>query len=424
MQAWWLWTTNLKKNCSLSRKDIRVAWTWPSLARGSRWHQVLGEFTKHFPNTVLFTGIWPGFARGLEGTFKVQQLGGVRIFCLGRTKMGVPKAVTWVPPSALLRLIRFRPDVLLTNGFGLCTAYALIVKVLMGSRVVLLWQGISSDTGGEHGSFRLWVRQMMAPFFDLTICNTREGVEYLRNMVGIPAAKLWRYVYEVGESDALFTQESKEVVLPSMDRRPVFLYVGRLIQAKGVHKLLEASSLLVERGLKQFSVMIVGDGDQKRELCQLAHALGLEDQVSWNGFIPHEELGPYYKACDVFVLPSLDDTWGVVVPEAMAFGKPVCCSRCAGVSEIVRHGVNGFVFDPYKPEELADYMERFIREPGLIEEQGAASKKIIVQHQYPKVASVLADVVTRILDFQTVNLASLGQQSASADTVLQKPVDF
>jgi len=397
MPAWRLWATNPKKNRSLATKDIRVAWVMPALVRAWRWHPVFREFTKLFPNTVFFTGIWPGFTRGLEGTFKVEKLRGHRIFSLGQTELGVHKSFTWVPPSALLRLLHFRPDVLFTNGFSLCTFYALLVKALTGSPVILLWQGVAAETGGEPGTVRLWMRRMMGPFFDLAICNTREGTEYLRTLVAIPAAKLWHCIYEVGEREPLCAQESKEDVLPSVDR-PAFLFVGRLMRAKGVHKLLEASRLLVERGLHRFSLVLVGDGPQKQELSRLARALGIEDRVRWGGWVPHDALGPYYQACDVFVLPSLEDNWGVVVPEAMAFGKPILCSQHAGAHEIVQHGVNGFAFDAYNPEELAGYMERFVRDPGLIEKFGAASNEIIAQHAHPRVAGVLAGVVARVLD--------------------------
>ncbi len=412
----------LKLQCGLTPKDIRVGALWASLDRGWRWQPVFREFVKLFPNTVFFTGIWPGYIRGCEGTFQVRQLRAIKVFFTSHSALGYRRGFVWASPLMLYHLLRFRPEVILTNGFSLCTLYGLMLKALLRSRLILLWQGISSETLG--GWLRLRVRQIMARFFDLTICNTREGVEYLQNLIGIPPSKLLHGTFEVADRDALCARESKENILGSTDH-PVFLFVGRLIREKGVHKLLEASSLLVQRGLNCFSVVLVGKGFHEEEMRQFARTLGIENRVRWEGFVPYEALGAYYQACDVFILPSLQDTWGVVVEEAMAFGKPVLCSRYAGSKKVVEDGVNGFVFDADNPEELADYMARFIRDPGLIAKFGSASKELSQQYTPQSAARVLARAVASVLDSESATPAApAAQKSGSSDNAVQEPRDF
>jgi len=173
----------------------------------------------------------------------------------------------------------------------------------------------------------------------------------------------------------------------------VFLFVGQIIKRKGWNYLLEAARSLVQKGLHSFSVAVVGDGEQRDQLKARLCSLGLQPFVNATGPVPYQSLGSLFEAADVFVLPTLEDTWGMVVSEAMAFGKPVLCSKYAGARELVQHGVNGFVFDPYNVDELAGYMERFIREPELITKFGQRSREIIAPHTPEQAAKALATLV-------------------------------
>ena len=75
--------------------------------------------------------------------------------------------------------------------------------------------------------------------------------------------------------------------------------------------------------------------------------------VLFTGAIPYEDTALYYSLADIFVMPSLEDKWSLVVPEAMSLGLPILCSIYNGCwPELVREGENGWVFDPQKPEEL------------------------------------------------------------------------
>ena len=150
--------------------------------------------------------------------------------------------------------------------------------------------------------------------------------------------------------------------------------------------------------MNQYSAVIVGDGADGATLRELAISRGLEDQVHWVGRVDYEELGSYYRACDVFVFPTLEDTWGVVVLEAMAFGKPILCSKHAGSKELIFDGENGYIFDPRHPHELAELMAKFIREPGLGEKLGAKAKQVISPYTPCHAAGVLALSVSTVLN--------------------------
>lgn len=381
---------------SAPRLGARVAWVAPSLDRGWRWQAFLKEFSEVCPNTVVFTGFWPGFTPGFEKAFKVHPLRNFRRVNFAKSEMGYSNGFMWASPRTIVDLLRFRPDVIISNGFHLCTLYAILAKAITNSRLILLWQGVSPETGGGEGSFRLKLRQFMARHFDLAISNTQSGVRYLEKLVGLPPEKVMRFVGEVADRSSFVSGNGwRNLVTPA--KRPRFLFVGRIIRAKGVDRLLQACARLTQGGVTDFSVTLVGKGPHQGEFASLSQKFGIDAQVRWEGFVPYEKLGPYYEACDVFVLPSLEDTWGVAALEAMAFGKPVLCSCFAGSSELVEHGINGYIFDPGKPEELASYMRQFIERPQLITRYGAAAETIMQRFTPHRAAASLSQIIQKTL---------------------------
>ena len=297
----------------------------------------------------------------------------------------------WSSPTILLNLIRFRPDVLFTSGFHLCSAYVLLMKLVMRWNVVLVWDGVSPEVSKtENRPLRRWVRRLMGAFFDRAVTNTREGKEYLVSGIGIPERKIVQEPYEVPHKAALQRVGTE----PSLNgaSRPRFIFVGTVCPPKGVHYLIEACCNLVRQGIREFSCIMVGQSspEYQRELAD--NYPELRDCIQWVGPVPYEDLGAYYEACDVFVFPTLGDIWGMVVLEAMAFGKPVLCSHFAGSREMIRHGENGFIFNPERPEELAAYMAEFIRRPELILEMGLKSAEIIAPHTAERAARMLSNI--------------------------------
>lgn len=290
-------------------------------------------------------------------------------------------------------MIRFRPRVVLAGAFNLWSAYALLVKKLMKWRVVLIWDGVSPAVACLNSPVRLTIRRIMAKAFDAAISNTHAGVRYLEEVLGMPSDKIVRHPYQVAEPAALGCGDTDDSPLP---RRSfcTFLVVGRLIELKGVHRLLDAAKLLVERGVDNFVINVVGTGEMAETLRRQATDFGLDRVVQWIGFVPYDALGRHYQASDALILPSLVDVWGMVVLEAMCFGKAVLCSKHAGAREMVQDGENGFVFDPHDPRELADQMELLIRVPGLVHKLGERSKELIAPYSARRSAEVLLDVAT------------------------------
>jgi len=140
-------------------------------------------------------------------------------------------------------------------------------------------------------------------------------------------------------------------------KQPFVLFVGRLVGYKGVDVLIDA--------LRHSSVsaVIVGDGPIKGTLEAQTHAAGISDRVRFAGQVSNDELAALYRACDLFVLPSVtrQEAFGVVQIEAMSRAKPVVSTELGtGVSWVNVHGVTGLVVPPHDPVALCDAIERLL----------------------------------------------------------------
>ncbi|MEI6067753.1 MAG: glycosyltransferase [Methylococcaceae bacterium] len=151
----------------------------------------------------------------------------------------------------------------------------------------------------------------------------------------------------------------------------VFLFVGRLVEKKGVADLITAFSLLPEVLRNKTELWIVGDGAERKALEALTHALNLADKVIFYGRLPNQQLPDYYAAADLFIAPSVTDAsgdtegQGVILLEAMASGTAVISTRTGGIGEIVTHGKTGLLVTPKHPEELKNAIEQLLNNSAL-----------------------------------------------------------
>lgn len=149
----------------------------------------------------------------------------------------------------------------------------------------------------------------------------------------------------------------------------VVLSVGRLSKQKGLDNLLEAASYLKSETQK-IVILIGGHGEEEIALKKKAHDLGLQDIVRFVGFIPSELLPFYYGSCDLFVLPSIFETFALTQLEALSSGKPIVVTRVGGAQEVAKDFVSCFqakLVEPNNPKELAEAILWFINNRELVE---------------------------------------------------------
>jgi glycosyltransferase involved in cell wall biosynthesis len=154
---------------------------------------------------------------------------------------------------------------------------------------------------------------------------------------------------------------------------PRVLFVGLLTPRKGVLDLLAASRLLRDRGVPH-ELWLLGGTPDEGPAAEAQVRAGLDDGVRLLGTRPPEEMPAAFAAADVFCLPSWWEAMPLSILEAMAAGLPVVASDVGDVARAVADGVSGYVVAPRSPDELADALERLLRDGDLRVRMGAAGR--------------------------------------------------
>ena len=171
--------------------------------------------------------------------------------------------------------------------------------------------------------------------------------------------------YTLGFADA----ETRERQPRNAGKRFQVLFVGRLVERKGVTHLIEAVRRLPAD--LEARLVVIGDGPERQSLEAQTRAAGLEGRVEIRGRVSDAALREAYGAADVLVLPSILDArgdtegLGVVLLEAMSYGVPVVASDIGGITDIVENEKSGLLTPPAEPELLARALERLARDPAL-----------------------------------------------------------
>ncbi|MBW4547929.1 MAG: glycosyltransferase family 4 protein [Symplocastrum torsivum CPER-KK1] len=377
--------------------QLRVAWLVPSVELGAYWQPVLEEFTKVFPNTIFYTGlVWPGFNPELPGANVIKLVGEMKSLELTKTD-GYSRRLMVVSPGIVSYLLQFKPDVIFAQAYSLWTLLALLLKPWGKWKFIIIYDGSSPNSDFRDSKLRSFFRRAMSRYADAFVANSYGAKDYLIDGVGAKPENVFTRTYLVPDAATLQQSLENDEIAKLQLKHPVFLYVGRITPRKGLKSLLEACSLLQTQGYEDYSLVVIGTGEQREELEAFIKERHLEARVTWVGWVEYGYLGAYFQQADVFVFPTFEDIWGMVALEAMVFGKPVLCSKGAGAAEMIVEGENGYIFDPYDPEGLAIAMRRFLDHPELINSMGKQSQQLISQKNPSSAAQSFVEVISYVV---------------------------
>ncbi len=378
-------------------QDLRVAWLVPSVELGAYWQPVLAEFSQIFKQTIFYTGlVWPGFDPSVPGANVIQLVGAMKSLEMTKTK-GYSRRLMLVSPGIIGQLIKFKPDIVFAQAYSLWTLLALLLKPWGKWQFIIIYDGSSPNSDFRDSKLRSWLRRLMSRYADAFVANSYGARDYLIEGVGAKPESVFTRTYLVPDAKTLQQSLENNQSANLVGKRPIFLYVGRITPRKGLDLLLKACVILQLQGYEDYTLLIIGTGEQQTELEAFIKNHNLESRVKWIGWVEYGNLGNYFQQADVFVFPTLEDIWGMVALEAMVFGKAVICSKWAGAAEMVTDGINGYIFDPDKPQELASVMCRFIDEPELINSMGNQSQQLIEQKNPAVAAQSFVEVISFVL---------------------------
>jgi glycosyltransferase involved in cell wall biosynthesis len=284
----------------------------------------------------------------------------------------------------IFRVINVDCDLFVVGSYGYPTVMiAILLLRLLKRPWVLIHDGISPLKLNNEKWYVKVTKRIFLKGANAYFANGTVGKCDLQNY-GISEEKIFNQYLTVDINDFMQKGDKKEEFRQSIrskygidSKSIVLMYSGRLIKSKGVQDLLSAVDKLINNGYN-IRALIVGEGSYKKELENYSREMKLE--VVFTGHIEPEEILKYYYASDIFILPTHDDPWGLVVNEAMACGLPIITSEAAGCSiDLVKN--NGYVVSRNNVGELCDAIIKLLDSKVRIS-YGKRSKEIIKDWSY------------------------------------------
>ncbi len=285
-------------------------------------------------------------------------------------------------PGVVVRILRNRWDIVVISGYNhLTMLLAILCCILTGTPFII--QGESHVLKRRGRGAQLAKRCLIFPLLRRCTAAFATGTLSRQYWESIGIAKDRIFVVANTPDVEHFVTESRHCrkVRESVRREYgippeslLGIFVGRLISAKGLDTLLEATRLLPSE--QRAHLLLVGDGPQRPRLERMARDHDLP--VKFAGFRQNDELPSLYAAADFFVLPSRDEPWGVVVNEAMAAGLPVLLSDQVGAAhDLIESGRNGWMVAAGSPQRWATAISRVISLRHDLPRMGECSRNIV-----------------------------------------------
>jgi glycosyltransferase involved in cell wall biosynthesis len=252
-------------------------------------------------------------------------------------------------------LSELNPDIILSSQMGIRTVIA-ICYGFMRKTPVVIWMGVSAFTERNNSFFRELFRKLLVKLVPCICTNLTEAEKYFVYNLNVPIKKIFhtpyafdvvRYRASVEEARCDADHLRKQLKLNNV----VFLYVGKMSENKGLYELVRSIEVIDDSLLGIMSFLFVGGSLPETLRIRLSQKnVGFVNVP----FVQPEHLYQYYAVADVFIFPSLNDEWGVVVNEAAAAGLPIISSKYAGATrDLVIDGFNGVTIDPYDTQNTS-----------------------------------------------------------------------
>ncbi|WP_042700635.1 glycosyltransferase family 4 protein [Azospirillum sp. B506] len=279
-----------------------------------------------------------------------------------RDNMGV-RDERWVhiSPGLLPALVKARPDIVVSTEFGARSMTAALYCKARGIPFVLWWEG-TRHTESAIGPTRSVVRHLLTRFPTRFWSNGAASTELLVDYGADPLT------VDEGMTavDTDFFAERTAAELPDRDGHRSalgvegtgFLFVGQLVDRKGVMPFARALAEAQCRDPRPATVLLAGGGDRIADLrTALSGVPGLKTVMA--GFVDQSDLPRHFAAADIFVLPTLEDNWSLATLEAAVAGLPQLFSVYNGASpDLVALGAAGSIVDPMKQDAMVDFLMR------------------------------------------------------------------
>ena len=245
-----------------------------------------------------------------------------------------------LPYDTLQQLVKYSPDTVVSAQLGLRTIQAILYRRLWTRSRLVIWVDASEHTERRVGRVLNAVRRILLRHADAVLAVGESGRRYLEQL-GVAPDRIIEVPYVVESSPFHSCKLQREKA--EMYR---LLYVGQFIDRKGVLPFIRQLSAWAEvHNERRCELWLVGDGPRRADIAKAATPPNLALRLFGN--VSYESLPKFYAQAGVTVLPTLADTWGLVVNESLAAGVPVLGSLYSQAAEcLIQDGANGWSYRP------------------------------------------------------------------------------
>jgi D-inositol-3-phosphate glycosyltransferase len=257
------------------------------------------------------------------------------------------------------------------------------------------------DAGASDPASRDYGELSLLRSGQTVVFSTAAEVDDVERMYGFPPESV--AIIPPGVDGDRFARK-----LLGLNGGPLLLFVGRMDRAKGIDLLLRAAAVMRANGRWDgMKIVVVGGDDNHRDsvatheldrLNAIARDLGMPDAVLFQGVVPQDRLPLYYAACDVTVVPSRYESFGMVALEAMSSGKPVVGFRSRGLEQTIRDGRTGFLVPSGDVESLAGALDRVLSDPFLASRMGMAARESVKAFSWTRVVERTSGLYSSLLE--------------------------
>ena len=331
---------------------------------------------------------------------------------LSRMSIKTPIGEFSLNPSIMKELLKNRPHVLIITSYTDPTTWLAFVMGRLLSIPIIHW----TEGTKEPNSFLGLLTKPLRIFFvkkpDAIVVPGRMSKDYYISL-GVEAERV--FIAPNAIDNELFVNISdkctigKDQLKEKLDfcGKILILYVGQLIERKGLKYLLQAYSK-IEKERDDVALLVLGRGPQESDLRNIADLLGIRRFKIMRPGLRLEELIALYSAADIFILPTLEDVWGFVINEAMVCRLPIIATQAAqAAQEMIRSGENGYLIKAACSEELYCAIKSLIYNPELRKQMGKKSNEII-RHEFD--VSLMVQGFLSSIEYCTMDMPKCFQQ--------------
>ena len=319
----------------------------------------------------------------------------IRKESLENTEQGyIIDGIRAIPYKLPMLLLKYKPHIVLVcNATELLFAH--LLKHMLNYEIGLIVEDTIHSVSNKTVSKKR-IKSLLYRKADFFLPFSNDSIAFLKHInVNKP---IYRTSWSIDLQKFSFSDPKKIDEIKKdlkLNSKITFITVTQLIPRKGIINLLKAWKELKREIQVNISLIVIGDGPQKNEIVKFIKRYDVPN-IHLLGQKPYEEVIQYYHSSDIFILPTLEDLFSLVVMEAMACGLPVLTTIYNGARELIREGKNGYIFDSADIESVRESVIKILRRKDNLIEMGKVSLKDINDFSHKKVIGSLSQILNSL----------------------------